>query len=100
MLTAIIPHYAGIMIGLTLIGLGAGNIVPQVVSYAGLVKGIKISYAISLVNALGYCGTMCGPVIIGYVSKISSLEISFIVLALSVLAVAAASIKMLKPSDK
>ena len=100
MLTAIIPHYAGIMIGLTLIGLGAGNIVPQVVSYAGLVKGIKISYAISLVNALGYCGTMCGPVIIGYVSKISSLEISFIVLALSVLAVAAASIKILKPSDK
>lgn len=98
-LTALIPHYIGIMIGLTFIGLGAGNIVPQIVSFVGFVKGIKISYAISLVNALGYSGIMCGPVIIGYISKISSLEMSFVALALAVLAVALASIRVLKPQD-
>lgn len=93
---AVIPHYAAIAAGLALVGLGAGNIVPQLISFVGLVKGINISAAISTVNALGYLGIMCGPIIIGYISSLMSLEYSFIYLACAVLLTALLSIRVLK----
>ncbi len=95
-ITATVEHYAGMMIGFTIIGLGAGNIVPQLVSFTGTVSGIKVQSAISLINSLGYSGILLGPVIIGYVSKLSSLERSFELLGTAVFVVALVSFRLLK----
>ena len=99
-ITASVEHYVGMMIGFTIIGLGAGNIVPQLVSFAGSVPGIKVQSAISLINSLGYSGILLGPVIIGYVSKLSSLERSFELLGIAVFVVALVSFKILKQAKR
>lgn len=99
-ITASVEHYVGMMIGFTIIGLGAGNIVPQLVSFAGSIPGIKVQSAISLINSLGYSGILLGPVIIGYVSKLSSLERSFELLGIAVFVVALVSFKILKQNKR
>lgn len=96
-ITALIPHYVGMMIGFTFVGLGAGNIVPQLVSFAGTVKGIRVQSAISLVNSLGYSGILLGPVIIGQISKSFSLETSFVCIGCAVCVVAIVSFFLLQP---
>ena len=57
---------------------------------------MKVQSAISLINALGYSGVLLGPVIIGHVSNMSSLEVSFEVLGAAVFAVAVISFFLLK----
>lgn len=95
-ITALTHDYFGLMLGFSLIGLGAGNIVPQLVSFAGSVKNIKVQSAISIVNALGYSGILLGPVIIGEISHHSSLEISFMTLGGGVFLVAFISYLLIK----
>ncbi len=95
-ITALTPNYLGLMAGFSLIGLGAGNIVPQLVSFAGSIKNIKVQSAISIVNALGYSGILLGPVIIGEISHRSSLEISFLTLGCGVFLVAIISYLIIK----
>lgn len=99
-ITAMIEHYSGMMIGFAIIGLGAGNIVPQLVSFTGTIRGIKVQSAISMINSLGYSGILLGPVIIGQISKMSSLERSFEVLGVAVFVVAVVSFKILKANRK
>ena len=96
MITAIVPYSVGMMIGFSIIGLGAGNIVPQLVSFTGTVKGIRVQTAISLINAVGYSGILLGPVIIGHVSNMSSLECSFELLGCAVAVVALVSFFLMK----
>lgn len=95
-IAAIVESQIGMMVGFALVGLGAGNIVPQLVSFTGSIKGMKVQSAISLINALGYSGVLLGPVIIGHVSNMSSLEVSFEVLGAAVFAVAVISFFLLK----
>ena len=95
-ITAFLENSFGMMLGFTLIGLGAGNIVPQLVSFAGTIKGIKVQSAISVINALGYSGILLAPVIVGHISNLSSLEISFAVLGFAVFFVAFVSFLILR----
>ncbi len=86
-----IPHFIGCIIGFALIGLGAANIVPQLVSLVGTIKGIQVQNSISIINALGYSGILVGPVAIGFVADRWSLEISFLGIACLTLIVAMVS---------
>lgn len=95
-ITAMTPHYIGMMIGFAIIGLGAGNLVPQLVSFAGTVKGIQVQSAISLINAIGFSGILLSPVIIGRISNMTSLERSFEILGVATFIVAVVSLKLLK----
>ena len=61
---------------------------------------LKVQSAISLINSLGYSGILLGPVIIGYVSKLSSLERSFELLGIAVFVVALVSFKILKQAKR
>ena len=93
-----INHVAATIIGFALIGMGAANIVPQLVSFAGSIKGMAVSSIISIVNALGYSGILLGPVCIGFVAKRYGLHTSFAGIAAFCLIVAAASWAILKPA--
>ena len=65
-------------------------------SFAGKIKGVKVQTAVSVINALGYSGILMGPVIIGHVSDLTSLEVSFEMLGVGVLIIAAVSFFLLK----
>lgn len=91
-----IPHIAATAIGFALVGLGAANIVPQLISSASEIKGMAVQNIISIVNALGYSGILLGPVLIGFVAKHYGLHTSFAGIAVFALVVAVVSYAILK----
>lgn len=91
-----INHIAATVIGFALIGMGAANIVPQLVSFAGSIRGMAVSSIISVVNALGYSGILLGPVLIGFVAKHYGLHTSFAGIAFLTIVVAFVSWGILK----
>lgn len=96
-ITAVVPHYIGAILGFALIGLGAANIVPQLVSFAGSLKtGISVPQAITYINALGYSGILAGPVIIGFVAKHTSIATAFCGIAVLCLTVGIVCLKIMK----
>ena len=93
-----IDHVAASIAGFALVGMGAANIVPQLVSFAGSIKGMAVASIISVVNALGYSGILLGPVVIGFVAKHYGLHTSFAGIAVFCLVVALVSWRILKPA--
>lgn len=83
-------------VGFAMVGCGAANVVPQLVSFAVHIKGMAIHNIISFINALGYSGILLGPVIIGFIGKRYGLHVSFIGIAVFALVVAIISYMILR----
>lgn len=77
LMVAFIPHILGTVLGFALIGIGEANIVPQLVSYAGRIRGMAVQTTISVITALGYSGILLGPVVIGFCAHAYGLPITF-----------------------
>ncbi len=75
---ATVPHIIGTVIGFGLVGFGAANIVPQLISHAGKIPGMAIQTTISIVNGLGFTGLLLGPGIIGHCAKEYGLPATFV----------------------
>jgi MFS family permease len=61
-------------------GLGISTIVPLIYSKAGTQRNIKPSIAIAGVSTIAYVGFLIGPVVIGYLADIFSLQNALILL--------------------
>lgn len=99
LLVILIPNIVTTILGFALIGVGAANIVPQLVSFASGIKGMEVHNIISIINALGYSGILLGPVIIGFVAKHHGLHTSFAGIAVFALVVAVVSAAALRKKD-
>ncbi len=98
-LVTLIPHAAFAALGFALVGLGAANVVPQMVSFAGTVKGMPVHRIITVVNAIGYSGILLGPVIIGFVAKHMSIAAAFFGIAVVGIAVALTNRHIMRPDN-
>ena len=78
------PLLAGL--GYALTGLGAANIVPVLYGAAGRAMNAR---GLAQVATLGYLGFLAGPPLIGYVSHLLNLRAGLLIIALSLLLVAA-----------
>lgn len=83
-------------VGFAMVGCGAANVVPQLVSFAAHIKGMAVHNIISFINALGYSGILLGPVIIGFIGKQYGLHVSFVGIAIFGLIVSVVSFIILK----
>lgn len=63
--------------GFGLIGLGLSVIIPELFRIAGKADGVSASTGISFVSGIGFMGFLIGPVVLGFVSDIYSLKMSF-----------------------
>ncbi len=99
LLIILVPSIVTTALGFALVGMGAANIVPQLISFASGVKGMAVQNIISIVNALGYSGILLGPVLIGFVAKHYGLHTSFAGIAVFVLVVAVVSATALKRNN-
>lgn len=86
--------------GFGMVGIGAANVVPQLVSFAADIKGMAVHNIISLINALGYSGILLGPVVIGFVAKEWGLSMSFGGIALLSLVVAGIAAAILRSNEQ
>jgi MFS family permease len=57
------------VLGFGLVGLGTANIAPLVFSAAARVPGMAASHSAPSIMALGYCGFLIGPVLVGLVAN-------------------------------
>jgi MFS family permease len=93
LLVIFIPFSAASFIGFILVGMGASNIVPVLFTAAGNQSSMPMGLAISAVVSMGYAGLLAGPAAIGFIAELSSLKVSFGVVALGLIALAASAKK-------
>lgn len=86
-LSIVIPHLATGIIGFLLVGAGTSAVVPLVFSQAGKIKGQSSSYSIAVVSTIGFLGFLFGPPFIGWIAELSSLRVSFLLIAIMGLAI-------------
>lgn len=79
---AVNSHSAlGAILGFALVGVGASNIVPQLVSFAASVKEVPVHISVAVINAIGFTGSLSGPALIGFAAHQITLPITFLGLA-------------------
>jgi fucose permease len=69
--------YWSALIGFALVGLGFSVIIPELFRLAGKAKGVSSSEGIALVAGLGYVGFLASPALLGFLSGIGTLRLSF-----------------------
>ncbi|MFT5999088.1 MAG: MFS family permease [Neolewinella sp.] len=86
-LAVLAAEFWSALIGFALVGLGFSVIIPELFRLAGKTKGVSSSEGIALVAGLGYVGFLASPALLGFLSGMGTLRLSFT--ALLVVAVAA-----------
>lgn len=56
MVVVLVNSSVAAVAGFVIVGCGAANVVPQLVSFAAHIKGMAVHNIISFINALGYSG--------------------------------------------
>ncbi len=95
----LVPVLSITIAGFALIGLGTGNIVPQIVSFAGTVKGYPVHKTIAVINAIGYSGILCAPVGIGFIAEHLSIAGAFCIIGILTLIVATVNFIIMRPQS-
>ncbi len=80
------PTPSVILVGYALAGIGLSNLVPAVFSESAA-QAPSPAVGIAMAATVGYAGLLMGPVLIGAVAGLSSLRVSFLLLALALLAI-------------
>lgn len=71
------------IIGFGFVGLGFSVIIPELFRLAGKAKGVSSSEGISFVAGFGYVGFLLSPALLGFLSKIATLKLSFLALLIA-----------------
>lgn len=82
-----LPHLAPATLGSACIGFGMAAGVPVAFSMAGKTTRVPPSVAISMVNAISFCGFLLCPPVIGHLSHAFSLRAAFLPMAAIALAI-------------
>lgn len=72
------------LIGFTLVGLGAANLIPVLFVAAARIPGVAPAVGIAKVARLAYIGLLLGPVLIGGLAQASSLRWALVLVALNI----------------
>ncbi|MEH6421764.1 MFS transporter [Pseudomonas sp. CGJS7] len=91
LLAALLPWAWATLLGFALVGIGCSNIVPILFSAAGNQKAMPAGAAVSAVSTLGYAGILAGPAGIGWIAKVASLPLAFVLLGVALVVVAASA---------
>lgn len=88
------------VIGFGLVGLGFSVIIPELFRMAGKVSGVSSTKGISFVAGFGYLGFLLSPPLLGLLSKLDSLKLSFMALLVAAVLVLIVSLFISKSRSK
>jgi MFS family permease len=77
----VFPFILTATIGFLMVGFGVSSVIPLCYAMAGKSKKLAPSLGIAAVSSIGFLGFLLGPPLIGYIAQVSSLRISFAVIA-------------------
>ncbi|RTQ45651.1 MFS transporter [Hymenobacter gummosus] len=89
LIAVLFPTLGPAMLGFMLVGFGTSSVVPLVYSAAGKSTVMSAGMALAAVSTIGFLGFLIGPPIIGMVAGATSLRISYSLIAVMGLCVAA-----------
>lgn len=81
LIAVLLPYLYTAIAGFALVGIGVSSIVPLVYSAAGKSKKLSPGTALASVSAISFFGFLIGPPLIGILAGMSSLRLSFAVIA-------------------
>jgi len=81
-LAIVVPHWLVSLFGFALVGIGAANIVPVLITLASQEKVMPVNMSVALVATLGYLGVLAGPALIGFIAHLTSIYWAFSLVAL------------------
>jgi MFS family permease len=81
LLAVLLPTFYTAVAGFLLVGIGVSSVVPLVYSAAGKSKLMSPGIALASVSTISFFGFLFGPPLIGILAGISSLRLSFAVIA-------------------
>ncbi|QHL88947.1 MFS transporter [Nibribacter ruber] len=90
-IAVLFPYLATAILGFLLVGMGVSAVVPLVYGEAGRSKTMSPSTALAAVTTIGFAGFLVGPPLIGLVAGLSSLRLSFALIAVMGITVAVLS---------
>lgn len=99
LLVVLAPDWLLSLCGFALIGVGAANIVPILVTLAGQEKGMPVNMSVAVVTTLGYFGVLGGPALLGWVAHYTNLYTAFTLLAAGFAMIAVAALKLRYPTN-
>lgn len=83
LLTSILfPYAPTASVGFLLVGTGVSSIIPIAYGLAGRSPDMKPGIALSIVSSIGFAGFLIGPPMIGIISEMWDLRVSFAIVAL------------------
>jgi MFS family permease len=77
------PYYYSTLFGFSLVGFGAGPVIPMTFLLAGGSRKYSTGMAVSLLATYSIVGMLIGPSVIGYISELSNLRVAFVTFALA-----------------
>jgi MFS family permease len=90
------PRLIPATIGFLMVGAGVSSVIPMIYSAVGKSRVMSPGVAIAAVSTIGYLGFLFGPPFIGFIAQITSLRISFGLIAVmgTMIAVIASKIRI------
>ena len=82
MFAILFPYVSAATLGFLIVGIGTSSVVPMAYSLAGRSKKMLPGVALASVSSIGFLGFLIGPPIIGFISELSNLRVSFALIAL------------------
>ncbi len=80
-IAVVMPTMVAATAGFLLVGFGVSSVVPVVFGLAGKSTNMTPSAALAAVSTISFLGFLIGPPVIGFIAELSSLRISFLVIA-------------------
>ncbi|MBU9836564.1 MFS transporter [Rahnella sp. L72c] len=94
LMVVLLPGWILPLCGFALVGIGAANIVPVLITLAGQEKVMPVNMSVAMVATLGYLGVLGGPALIGFIAHLSSLYVAFSAVAVAFLIITFGAYKL------
>lgn len=83
LIVVLLPGWGSSLFGFALVGIGAANIVPVLITLAGQEKAMPVHRSVAMVATLGYFGVLGGPAVIGWIAHLTNLYVAFSLVAMA-----------------
>lgn len=94
LIVVLLPGWGSSLFGFALVGIGAANIVPVLITLAGQEKAMPVHRSVALVATLGYFGVLGGPAVIGWIAHLANLYVAFALVAMTFLVIVLGASKL------
>lgn len=85
LMVVLLPGWELSLFGFVLVGIGAANIVPVLMTLAGQETIMPVNRSVAMVATLGYFGVLGGPALIGWIAHLTNLFVAFSLVAMTFL---------------